>query len=164
MRARTIFFLPALIAVLSAPLAAAGPLEDANRGLSLVDSGRYDEGIRLLTGAIDSGKLSPSCKAGAYHARANGWVGKKEYRKAAKDYSLAINLDPGRADFYFNRAVFRFNTGQYRQAVDDLSKTILKRPKDAKAYSYRSRAYKKLGDAKRAAADAARAKKLGGSK
>ena len=65
-------------------------------------------------------------------------------------YNKEIDLDPGRADSYYNRGLSYVKLGQYEHAIDDFDKAVELNPSDAQAYGDRGNSYGELGQSERA--------------
>ena len=70
---------------------------------------------------------------------------KKEYRKAVKEYSQAIELDPNFIDAYLKRCEMRYKLGDNQGVLDDCSRIISISPAVPKAYYYQGRSRFSLG-------------------
>ncbi|OWM72091.1 protein SGT1 homolog B-like [Punica granatum] len=69
-----------------------------------------------------------------------------DFNLAVDLYSQAIDLDPGNADLFVDRAQAHIKLGNYRDAISDASKAIELRPSMAKAYFRKGSACMKLGE------------------
>ncbi|HNB23111.1 MAG TPA: tetratricopeptide repeat protein [Candidatus Melainabacteria bacterium] len=85
----------------------------------------------------------------------------KQLAKAEKDCSDALVIANDDSKTYFCRADVRERMGKYREAVDDLTKTIKLDPGNGRAFSVRAKIYEYLGDKKRADADRKEAIEVG---
>jgi tetratricopeptide (TPR) repeat protein len=72
---------------------------------------------------------------------------------AAATYSLAISIQPGDAELYYNRGTVLARLGQHEQAIVDFDKALTLNPSDAKAYANRAMAYSDLDEPALAFAD-----------
>lgn len=64
----------------------------------------------------------------------------KEYQRAINCYTKAIQLNPGDANFYSNRALSYFNLGQYAQCVYDCDRATEMNPNLTKAWKKKASA------------------------
>lgn len=120
-------------------------------------SADYDGAIADFTRAIE---LEPG-NSGYYVGRGNAKRVKRDYPGAIADYTHAIKFEREYKDvLYGNRAGVKELAGDLAGAIDDYTKAIEINPKDADTYRKRGLAKQKKGDAKGAAADMERAKRL----
>lgn len=85
----------------------------------------------------------------------------KDYRGAVALFSQAIGKVPsdnGRP--YIDRGIAYFGLQDYRAAIADFSKTIELNPFSLKAFEYRARTYRQIGNTQAAQADLRRAREL----
>src|SRR6476659_3499226 len=71
------------------------------------ESGTYSSEIAIAacSAVIDSGKVSQAALAVAYFNRGQSYDSKGDKDRAIADYSKAIDLNPGDANYYNNRGV-----------------------------------------------------------
>jgi len=69
----------------------------------------------------------------------------KQYQKAIKEFSKAIELDPGFIDAYLKRCEMRYKLGDNQGVLDDCYRIIQISPSVPKAYYYQGRARFSLG-------------------
>jgi tetratricopeptide (TPR) repeat protein len=148
-----IAFLLLSLMVCSIPPAWAGGFDDAKAGIAAAVGGDYDEAIKLLTKAIESGELSREDLSSVYYNRGNAWIEKVDYGKGIADYTKAIEIDPGYAAAYNNRGLAWYGTGDYIKAIADWTKAIEINPKYANAYYNRGNVWYGRGDHDKAIAD-----------
>lgn len=122
------------------------------RGLVKAQKGDFDQAIADLSASIER---SPSPYLGfmrqAYGLRAEAYMRKKDYAKAAADYTKVLELDPKNAYSYKMRGRARYEMADANGAVADYTKSIELDDKDPDAYFMRGYAYgsqKKLAEAK----------------
>lgn len=65
----------------------------------------------------------------------------KEYDEAIRAYSKSIELNPGEAATYCNRAMAYLRQKNYARCIDDANKTLEMEPEYVKAYHRRGKAY-----------------------
>jgi tetratricopeptide (TPR) repeat protein len=75
-------------------VAQASPLDDAKSGLAALDKGDNAAAIRLLTSALDSGRLLRADQELAYVKRAEAYLASNDDMAALADADRALNLDP----------------------------------------------------------------------
>jgi tetratricopeptide (TPR) repeat protein len=98
---------------------------------------------RRIQEGIDSAMAAERSAAKANDAQLLDAIGSfynsvGEHQKASAAYSQAIQLDPARALYWFNRATVRRFLGQIDLAEADYDRAIALRPHDYEAYSNRS--------------------------
>lgn len=93
-------------------------------------AGDYDAAISLYTEVI---KADPKA-AFAYNGRALAYRYKKEIAKALADFDEAIRLKPF-SMFYYNRGVTRYDNGDDKSAIADLTRALQGQPGEARARS-----------------------------
>jgi serine/threonine protein kinase/Tfp pilus assembly protein PilF len=98
--------------------------EDARAGQDAVNKKAHDEAIRLLTRAIDSGKLSGQELAAAYTHRGVAWHNKRNLQLAVQDYNEALRHDADHVLAYVNRGVYYLDVKDYDRALVDLNKAL----------------------------------------
>ncbi len=91
-------------------------------------AGDYDAAISLYTEVI---KANPKA-AFAYHGRALAYRFKKEDTKALADFDQAIRLKP-LAIFFYNRGVARYENGDDKSAIADLTRALQGKLSDPRA-------------------------------
>lgn len=128
-------------------------VEWVQRGVSLDESGNYNEAMEAFTNAIE---LDPKL-ARAYVARGVAYANLGNNQQAIKDFDRAIELDPKDEKAYNNRGVAYANLGDYQQAIRDLDRAIELDPKLAAAYHSRGTVYFMLGNTQQAIRDYDRA-------
>lgn len=90
----------------------------------------------------------------AYNSRGYDAYGKKNYREAFDDISLAIHADPQAPTPYINRCViYLYARKQYREAVEDCSAAIRLGANSSTAYGHRGYAYEMINNRAEAIAD-----------
>jgi tetratricopeptide (TPR) repeat protein len=104
--------------------------------------------------------------------RAYVYAKQGNHKRAFRDYSFVITLDPTHAHAYINRGVCCYKSKSFREAVDDFTKVIYMISSDASSadanalkllsssFKQRAKAYTSLGRQDLADKDRARAKKL----
>jgi len=110
--------------VLSAGLAWANAASEVNRGLAAHRQGELKLALRLYNRAISSGELPVASLAMAYNNRAALWADLGWFKKAMRDYAMALELDSTNAMFYTNRGLTYQRWGQYRRALDDYNRAL----------------------------------------
>ena len=66
---------------------------------------------------------------------------KKWFKKAVKDFTHAIRLDPNQATTYVNRSIAHIRLKDYSSAIEDCDRAIAINPNYPDAYNNRGRAY-----------------------
>lgn len=130
----------------------------SERGLIYAKCQRQKEAIADFTKAL---ALSPDPMD--YNNRGEAYRELKEYDKAAADFQKALQMKPADAytlaALYDSMGMLAWDLGKYQEAVTNFT-TSLTYGKDARTYEYRSKAYEKLGETKKAKDDAAEAARL----
>jgi tetratricopeptide (TPR) repeat protein len=98
--------------------------DDAKASAALL-AGDYDAAISLYTEVIQA---SPKA-ALAYNGRALAYRYKKEITKALADFDQAIRLKPF-SMFFYNRGVTRYENGDDKSAIADLTRALQDKPRD----------------------------------
>jgi tetratricopeptide (TPR) repeat protein len=88
----------ALLGLLFASAAWAGPADDGNAGLQALQEGNYARAISLFTRALNSGKLSPDDKEFAYSQRGTAYLKSGKATAAIADFKRALRLKPDDPD------------------------------------------------------------------
>jgi tetratricopeptide (TPR) repeat protein len=104
---------------------------------------RLDNAAVTMLFAEKAIATDPTCFIGFY-SRALAWADRKEYEKAIKDYTKAIELNLDFADAYYKRGVAWQNLNEnikanadFDKAIESYCKTIKINPKDAELYLWR---------------------------
>lgn len=99
------------------------------KGKVLMGLERYDESIEVFDELIDQDPYSSSY----WNLYANAYLCKGDVENAMKGcgYALAINPDDEKA--IYTRAMCYFNSGNYKEAIDDYSAYLEKNPSDMTA-------------------------------
>jgi tetratricopeptide (TPR) repeat protein len=92
------FILVATLATGVSTTAWANAGDDGNAGLAALNSGAYDQAIRLFTHALKSGELTGDDKEFAYLNRGKAYLGKGEYKLGIADLAAALKLKPDDSD------------------------------------------------------------------
>jgi len=79
-----------------------------------------------------------------YMNRATYYFNKRDYPTAIADYTKAININPNRKLFFYNRGLAHEQLNQNQKALDDYSKAIQLDPSYQEAISSRANIYKKI--------------------
>jgi tetratricopeptide (TPR) repeat protein len=118
---------------LATALAANRPAENSDksddaRASAALLAGDYDAAISLYTEVI---RANPKA-ALAYNGRALAYRYKKDPAKALADFDQAIRLKPF-SMFYYNRGVTRYETGDDKSAIADLTRALHDKSGDPRA-------------------------------
>ena len=140
-------------------MAAAGPAWaaeaaiDLQSGLEAAQRGHFDDGVRLLTMAINSKELSPADLEQALKARGLMYQRQNKQKEALADYDAAVRLQPSDASAYDMRGTAYAGTGQMDRAIADYDKTLQLQPHNVAAHVNRGFAYIVKRQYKQAIAD-----------
>lgn len=96
----------------------------------------------------------------SYFNRANAYRVLREYKKAIKDYTNAINIKQDFNDVYFNRGISYFRIDEYKKSLSDFTYFIKNVPDNPYAYFYRGNSYSNLYNYDSAVADYTKAIEL----
>ena len=88
-------------------------------------AGNYDAAISLYTEVLEA---NPKAEL-AYNGRALAYYYKKDHAKALADFDQAIRLKP-LSMFFYNRGVTRYETGDDKSAIADLTRALQGKPGD----------------------------------
>jgi tetratricopeptide (TPR) repeat protein len=89
----------------------------------------------------------------AYFQRGNLWLDKREWARAAADYSAVLHQLPKDQNAYHNRGLAWLQLKQYQWALSDLSAALQLDPNDLWLYVDRGLAWTEIGSFDRALAD-----------
>ncbi|HLP22341.1 MAG TPA: tetratricopeptide repeat protein [Chitinophagales bacterium] len=101
--------------------------------LDLVLKGEYQKVIELL----NNDALLQYPEAPFFLRRGVAYKNLEQYDKAIADYNRALELKPGYADAYHNRARVWERKGEFDKAIEDYSRAIELNPGDAEYYNGR---------------------------
>ena len=116
-------------------------------------AGDYASAIRLLSAAIDSGKLNNDDLATSYNNRGMAFAATDEPDKAIADYSKAIKLAPAYGPAYLNRGNVYSDQGRLDEAIAEFDMLIKVFPDYVLPYNSRGAAYYRKGEYDKAIAD-----------
>jgi len=140
----------------------------------------FDTGLQLVAGRTPMGKYipqiydssmevparTPKLEYGVfnlYQARGDAWFYKKGYTEAIQDYDSALKYGEQRKELptiYNSLAWSKFQTGAYKEAINNFSIALDIRPRSSKDYYGRARAWAEIGDMNMALRDAIMAQDL----
>lgn len=127
--------------------------EFLRRGLTFLDSGKYDQALDDFDRAVE---LEPN-NVWPIANRAIARVWKRDFDAAAKDLKRAENLDPDNPVVLRAKALQAELNGDFRAAAELYSKSLQKQPGNAFALMHRARAFAAMGEDEKALADSAEA-------
>ena len=105
------------------------------RSALLLVSGDLDGCIADSTKAIGLGAtLDPQGLSLAFENRGKAFMGKKDYDRAAADFSRAVEIDPKNAQYYLDRAGARLSKDDQKGTIEDYSKAIEIDPTNFQTY------------------------------
>ena len=110
----------------------------------------YDECERDFDEAV---RLNPKDPL-TYYFR--GWTQSSLFEnndKAIEEFTMAIDLNLNKAEFYYSRGSAYSSVGSYKNAVKDYGEAIRLDPEWAEAYESRAEAFQKIGEDTKAAED-----------
>lgn len=115
----------------------------------LEEQNRYSSIINRLPDSV----LTQYNSAELYELSAKARVHGREYERAIRDITRAINLEPDNGAYYSERGTHYMYLSDYERAVRDLTKSLKLRPDNVIAYCNRGEALKGLGRKEEALAD-----------
>lgn len=124
------------------------------RGFAQIQKKNFDAAIADFTSAI---ARAPTRTAQdvvqSYALRAEGYMNKREYAKAASDLNFVIELNPQSSYAYLTRGRAKYEQQDAVGAIADYTKAISINPKDPRPYFMRGFAYGSLKQYKEAKVD-----------
>lgn len=118
-------------------------------GKILFASGRPEESIPFFTLALEEG-IDP-VTIGLSRGTAN--MALQRYQDAKKDFTMALNSEPGNERAFYFRGISEVALGEYEQAIKDLTRSLTINHDRGIAYLARGLAYAELGNENDAALD-----------
>lgn len=153
-------FIPYLILFIAAyilsPDLSAGAENWYENGVSLLNSGKYEEAIKAFSLAIET--LPHDYES--FNKRGVAYIGTGDINRAVSDFSKAIELNPLFADALSNRCAALCDRGDYDRAIEDCTKAIEINPRSSKAYNNRGISWINKGVVENAIADYTKAVEL----
>ena len=134
-------------------------LADARKDCFSRDLARRISGCGELIEAPDTSRDE---RSRAYAMRALAYAMRREYARSIPDYDRAIELNPGYAVAWNNRAWSLFKSGQYARAMADVQRSLELSPLSAHSYDTRAHLFQVTGRPERALSDYNIAIRLGG--
>lgn len=116
-------------------------------------AGDYQAAVRLLTEAIDSGKLNNDDLATSYNNRGMALAATGHPNEAIADYSMAIKIAPAYGPAYLNRGNVYSDQGKLDEAIAEFDLLIRVFPDYVLPYNSRGAAYYRKGELDKAIAD-----------
>jgi tetratricopeptide (TPR) repeat protein len=104
------------------------------RFFSLLISRRFPLSCSVVPPQIASMGRANKAKAREYKASGNKAMAAGSFQKAMRQYTKALELDPGNAILYSNRSATHFNLRQFAESLEDAESAILCDEKWWKAY------------------------------
>src|SRR5262249_10784970 len=99
-------------------------------------------------------------EAWAHIKSGDGYYDRKDWAKAAAEYTKAIQLDPGNAEAWWSRGFAHDALQQWGQSVADYSKALQLLPENYGWLNHRGAAYYRLGQWEKALSDFSKALRL----
>ncbi|MBL8662004.1 MAG: tetratricopeptide repeat protein, partial [Candidatus Odyssella sp.] len=109
--------------------------------------------IRILTAAINSGKLDADTRIKAHRVRGSSLFAMRRYADAKADYDIVIQANPRDADAYWGRAWINLELGQLDAALADADRSVALGPRSAHGFAMRAKIRAARGEFERAIAD-----------
>src|SRR5262249_1771153 len=133
--------------------AQAAALRELEAGLVANTARSYDEALRHLGAAIESGKLTVAQHTQALLAKSAAWVGKGDFARAFAETSEAIRVNAESAEAYLERGRIRWHRQEWDNSLADFNEAIRLDPALAESHSLRGIVWYHKGDIDRAIAD-----------
>jgi tetratricopeptide (TPR) repeat protein len=127
------------------------------RAQTFVEADRYEEAIADYTSAI---ALQPHIEDFPFQ-RATCYVALKQFQKALPYYSARLKKDPFDDNCLVHRAACQMGLGHYKECIADYSAAIALKPRMAKYYALRAKAFESMGNRPLAAKDRDKSRELG---
>lgn len=121
----------------------------SGKGAALFNMGKFEESEVALSSAIALVKTNPYF----YLARGNTRLALARAKDAENDFTAALDLNPGIAMAFANRAIARKAQSRPAEALKDFQAAIKLSPGTAALYSNRGNLYLAIGDAAKALKD-----------
>lgn len=113
----------ALLVFANAPGALGGdPFRECSEGAA-------EATIEACTEVLAAPEITDESRAAALMNRATGYFFSGNVQLAERDYSSAIQVDPGSGSAYFNRGQLYFSIAEYEKAVRDYNIAVLLDPR-----------------------------------
>lgn len=96
----------------------------------------------------------------AHYERAQAYLARRDYKRAAADFDEIIRLDPSDAEAYRTRGSLHVDLGAYTDALDDFANAVRLDPGNAEGYAWRARAYAAMSKYEEALHDCTEAVRL----
>ena len=125
--------LGAILAIPFFPVRLTGAENWSENGVSLLNSGKYEEAIKAFSMSIET--LPRDYES--YNKRGVAYIGAGNINRAVADFTKAIEINPQFADAFSNRCAALCDRGNYEQAIEDCSSALGINPRSAKAYNNR---------------------------
>jgi hypothetical protein len=106
-----------------------------NQGVSLYESGKYEEAVAEYTKAIE---LDPKLAA-AYYNRGLAYFKMKQYDSALADFNKTLELNPKSSTAWVGRGISLEGLGKYKEALEAYNKALELDPNDQTAKSNKDR-------------------------
>jgi lipoprotein NlpI len=119
-----------------------------------------DERIAACTSIIDQGKYGRPALIRAYFNRAAAYNKKRQFERAAADYSAVLELYPANTYAYYGRAYSYVHSDDFDRAFADYDRVIQLNPRSSHAYYCRGVAHQKKREYDQAISDFTRAIEL----
>jgi eukaryotic-like serine/threonine-protein kinase len=116
--------------------------EWGNKGLSLMNLGFTDEGMRCTEEAI---RINPNC-AEAHNNLGIGYAKKGDLDSALREYREALRIDPGYFRAHHNRGIAYAQNGQLDAAIREYQEVLRINPNCAEAHRSLGQSHMKKGD------------------
>jgi tetratricopeptide (TPR) repeat protein len=100
-----------------------------------------DTRIAGCTALLDTGTGTDMARAKAYAAIATAYSAKQDYKKALKNFTEAVRLEPNYADIYYARGNSYLEQSRFDKAIADYDTALRLKPGYVQAYNNRGFAH-----------------------
>ncbi|AHB49877.1 hypothetical protein W911_03185 [Hyphomicrobium nitrativorans NL23] len=143
-------------------LACAMPAGAASTSTSECFSQNNERRIAGCTDLIENPNIDAGTKSLAYAMRALALSLKGKLDESLPDYDRAIELDPGSAMSFNNRAWVKYKLNRLEDGLEDVERSLVLGPASPHAHDTRAHIRQALGERRPALRDYERAMRLGG--
>jgi len=118
-------------------------------GVSLLNSGKYEEAVKSFSLAIET--LPHDYES--FNKRGVAYIGTGDISRAVSDFTKAIEINPLFADALSNKCAALCDMGDYDRAIEDCTRAIGINQRSSKAYNNRGISWNNKGSVENAIAD-----------
>ncbi|MDP3285994.1 MAG: tetratricopeptide repeat protein [Desulfobacterales bacterium] len=138
-----------ILAIPFSPVRLTGAENWYENGVSLLNSGKYEEAIKAFSLSIET--LPHDYES--FNKRGVAYIGAGDINRAVSDFTKAIEINPLFADALSNRCAALCDRGDYDRAIEDCTRAIEINPRSSKAHNNRGISLNNKGFVENAVAD-----------